>query len=157
MSALVQAAATVAATPIPTVTPVVHAVVATHAVVTHTATNALNQIFGRFSTADLITAAGVISTALLAWLNKLPWLQHEVATIQDVRRFLVSIALPFAGTYVASLASGDNTLAVAPWIFAVSQVAFYVIKGLKYAGAKTVTPAVQDPAPQLATENPPAA
>jgi len=164
MSAIVQAVATVVATPVPSptvvVTPVVHAVatVASHPAVT----NVLNKLASLVSPSDVVVAAGVVATAILAQLNRIPWLSHEVAQVQDMRRFALSVGLPFAGTYVATLGSGVNSLGVAPWIFVISQFAFYIVKGLKYAGAKSVSNSTtaatvtQDAAPVLAVETPPA-
>ena len=162
MSAIVQAVATVVATPVPSptvvVTPVAHAVVA---VASHPAvTDVLNKLASLVSPSDIVVAAGVVATAILAQLNRIPWLSHEVAQVQDMRRFALSVGLPFAGTYVATLGSGVNTLGIAPWIFVISQFAFYVVKGLKYAGAKAATTpvvvATQDAAPVLSVETPPA-
>jgi len=107
-----------------------------------------------------VVAAGVVVMAVQSQLNRLSWFNHEVAQVQDIRRYVVSVGLPFATAYVATLGSGVNSLGVAPWLFLVSQFAFYVVKGLKYAGAKAATEPVvaptQDAAPVLSVETPPA-
>lgn len=144
-------AAAVASTPVPTpspspsVAPVVHAVTT---VVAHPATlSAWNSLASQISTPDLVVFAGVVASALQTQVNRLPWLQHDIAKVQDLRRFLVSVALPVAGVGLAGLANGHNSLGLAPVVYVVSQATFYVVKILR--GDSIVVP-VQDPAPAVA-------
>jgi hypothetical protein len=108
----------------------------------------LNKLAGMVSQTDVIAFAGLVSSSFIALLNKSKFLQHEVAVVQDVRRFAVAVLLPFLGTYVATVASGHNDLGVAPAIFVVSQVVFYVVKFLRNSGSPVLADA------PLATDSP---
>jgi hypothetical protein len=155
--ALAGIAATITPSPSPspsfTPDPTPVATVAAHAAAAVTAhpgfLDALNQLASHVSQADLVMVAGVVAVALQAWLNKLSWLQHEIAEIQATRRYLVSVALPFAGTALASFASGQNDLHLAPAVYLVGQFVFYVVKRIRVATPDTV-PAPADNLPRTA-------
>lgn len=148
------AIATVTLSPTPTTSPVATVVATTAAAVVKTSpTDTLNRIANAISPADLIATAGIVATAIQAQLNKLPWLRHAVDYVQDTRRFVVAVVLPIGGTLLAGLATGHNTLNLAPWVFAVSQLVFYVAKSLKSSGVTTGT-TVETPV--LAVEETPA-
>ncbi len=140
MSAVIHAAATVAATlsPTPSPSPVVQAAVQAHAAAAPSASglnDLLNKLAGLISPTDLAVLAGMLASAAQALLNRFPWLNHDIQEVQNARRFLLAVVLPFAGAYLASLATGDNTLAVAPWVFLVSQLVFRAVKLMLAAGA----------------------
>jgi len=146
---VVHAVAQATLSPSSSASPVVQAAVAVHAVATQSSlTDILNKLSSYVSSSDLIVAAGILVTALQGFINRSKWLQHEIAVVQDARRFTLAVALPFIGTYITTLASGQNDLKVAPWIFLVSQLTFYVVKALKnsapvpVAALATETPAV---------------
>lgn len=139
MSAVVQAvhaAVSVAPSisPSPSVSPVVHAVVTHAAAAPSGLSDLLNKLAALVSPTDLVVLAGMVAAAIQSLINRFPWLQHDIDEVQNARRFVLAVLIPLLGTYLAGLASGDNTLAVAPWIFLVSQVVFRAVKLLLAAG-----------------------
>ncbi len=141
VSAAVNAhAATVAATPSPTVspsvdpTPVVHAV-AQQAAAHSSLIDSVNAFVSQIPQSELVAVAAVIVVALQSFLNRFPWLQHEVNYVQDLRRQFVAVVLPFLGVMLAGFASGQNTMHLAPVVYLVGQVVYYVVKTLQGAAA----------------------
>jgi hypothetical protein len=140
MSAVIQAVhAAVSASPslTPTATPVVQAAAQAHAAAAPASnglTDLLNKLAALVSPADVVVLAGMIAAAVQGLLNRFPWLSHDVKEVQNWRRFIVAVVLPFLATYLTSLATGDNVLAVAPWLFLVSQIAFRAVKLMLSAG-----------------------
>jgi hypothetical protein len=135
---VVHAAATVAATvtplptpvvtptpsPSPTVEAVAHA--ANQVVQSHPGLlDVLNVLASSIGQPEIIAAGAAAAVALQALLNKLPWLQHEVQWIEDLRRRFVAIVLPVLGTALTSFASGHNELHLAPAVFLLGQVGFW--------------------------------
>jgi hypothetical protein len=131
-AAAAQAAATPSpsATPFPSPSPVVHHVV-------HTATHLASSfdLWGLLNTwAASVSEAAVVGAVLVivqGLLQRFPFLQHEVAEVQYMRRFVVAVLLPFLGTAIASFASGQNTLGLAPVVFLAGQVVYAVYKRLQ--------------------------
>lgn len=132
------AVATVAPTPVvspspsPSVTPLAQAA-------THAATQVQSFDFLAFLTAwmssisqaDIIAAAGIAAVGIQGLINKSPWLKSELAWLQDVKRFLVAVAIPFGGSLLTDFATGHNTHQLALPVFLVGQFVFYTWKALK--------------------------
>lgn len=142
--AVVQAVitATPTATPIPTPSPTVQA--ATHAaaqvVQTHSSlVDTINALAATVTQPEIIAAGAAIAVAIQGLINKLPWLQHEVAWVQDVRRRFVSVVIPVAGTALVSFTSGHNDLHLAPALFLVGQVVVWTWKAFRSSWKAAVT------------------
>ncbi len=137
--------------PSPSASPVVQAAVQAHAAAATVAptsfSDLLNKVAALLSPYVVFIGAALASSAQ-ALLNKLPWLQSDVAKLQDLYRRLLAVALPLLGTFLAGLATGQNTLQLAPWIFLVSQVLYTAVKALQATGAPST------PAAALAVEEP---
>ncbi len=122
-------------TPSPTTSPVVQAaqaVVQTHAAAAPSVpslSDMLNGLVAILSPYVLVLGAALASFVQV-WLNKLPWLSHDVAAIQDWRRKLLAVAIPLVGTLLAGLATGQNTLGLAPLVFLLAQILFAAVKRL---------------------------
>lgn len=163
---VVHAAATVAATitpaptpvisptPLPSPSPVVEA--ATHAATTVAQTHpsffdALNILASSVGQPEIIAAGAAAAVALQALLNKLPWLQHEVQWVEDLRRRFLAVALPLLGTVAASFASGHNELHLAPGLFLGGQVIYWTITAWKKIRASRPEPELSPANESLAT------
>ncbi len=96
----------------------------------------------------IVVIGGVVAAAAQSLLNKLPWLSHDIAKVQDLRRVVLAVFLPLAGTFLAGLATGQNALGLAPWVFVASQILFAAVKALQASGAAAA------PAASLAVEEP---
>lgn len=128
--------------PSPTTSPVVEAVKV--AVVHHAATaqtspfQGLSDLLNKWAallSPYIVVIGAAIASAVQVPLNKLlPWLSHETAQVQDLRRRLLAVALPLLGTYLSGLATGQNTLHLAPWVFLVSQILYSAVQALKASG-----------------------
>lgn len=114
---------------------------AVSAVVSHapTITDTLNALASKVSQTDLIAFAATIAVLVQALLNKVPFFTHAVAYVQDVRRFVLSVAVPNAVLVSTSLATGNNKLGLVPWVFMVAQTLFYVGKTLVNAAVRNLT------------------
>lgn len=132
----------------PTVTPVVH--VANHAAQAVASSNGLvsllTSFIGSLSQADIIAAGAAVAVVLQGFINKHPWLQSELAWLQNVKRFLVAVALPYLGALLASFATGQNTLHLALPVFVAGQFLFYLYQSLKGAILSSQTFAATEPA-----------
>lgn len=141
LPAVHQAAAALTPSPSlsPSVTPAVQAAVNAHAAAqavpaTPGLSDMLNSLAALLSPYVIVIGA-VVANFVQLWLNKLPWLGHDVAKVQDLYRRLVAVALPLLGTYAASFATGHNDIGFAPWIFLVGQILFATFRALKALGA----------------------
>ncbi len=140
MAVLEHAAATVAASPSPSLSPlaspsaspVVHA--ATHAATTAVSNgwlDMLNAFLANVSQTDIIAAAAVAAVMLQSLVNRHKWLQSDLAWLQDLKRFVVAVALPWLGMLLAGFASGQNTMHLALPVFLAGQFLFYLVKAFK--------------------------
>ncbi len=156
MSSVVHAAQAVvqaSVSPSPSASPVAQAA---QVVVQHTAAAAPNTpslqdiVNGIVSVLSpyVVVIGAALASFVQVFLNKLPWLSHDVKEVQDWRRKLLAVAIPLAGTLLAGLATGQNTLGLAPWVFLVAQVLFAAVKRLQATGIvmPTETLAVEEPA-----------
>lgn len=118
MSVLATVAPTVVPTVAPVVTPVVHAVVTVHSSITDT----LNQLAGRFSSADLLVAAGALATGL----------QYLINRFANVRKFtnqILGLVIPFLVVAPTVIDGFKASNAVA--VYAVAQLLYYLVEKLK--------------------------
>ena len=133
------AAVHAATSPVPSVspsmspdpTPVVHAALTHVAASSNGLMTLLNSLLGSLSQADIIAAAAAVAVVLQGFINRHPWMQSELAWLQDLKRFAVAVALPYVGTLLASFASGQNSLHLYLPVFVGGQFLFYLFKTLK--------------------------
>lgn len=142
MSVLLAVLSTVA----PTVTPVAHAVASVSpspTPVAHAATisDTLNALASKVSVADLMAAAGAIVVAVQYLVNQVPFIKRLSDQATASFNWVVSFALPFLATFIASVASGNNTLHVTPYIYLIAQLVYFVIEYIKSKAAKPVATA----------------
>ncbi len=139
-------------TPTPSASPVVQViqVVQAHAATGPSAwtqlTDELNKLSSLLSPYIVLIGAALAS-GVQVLLNKFPFLSHDIKEVQDFRRKMLAVAIPVVGTLVAGLATGQNTLNLAPWVFLIAQILFASVKALQAAGAAYVANQ-----PTLATE-----
>jgi hypothetical protein len=107
--------------------------------------NQLSVLVGPY----VVLIGAVIANLVQSLLQKFPWLSSDIAKVQDLKRKLLAIALPLVGTFVAGLATGQNTLHLAPYIFVVGQILYAAVKALQAAGASVLADV------PLASEQPP--
>ena len=125
----------------PSVSPVVNALAsASPAVATHASSisDTLNALASRVSVADLITAAGAIVVAVQYLINQVPVIKRLSDQATASFNWVVSFALPFLATFVASAASGNNTLHVAPYVYLIAQLVYFIIEYIKSKAVKNV-------------------
>ncbi len=140
---VVHAVAQATLAPSPSASPVVEAVKT--AVVTHAAAPSTQGLTQWLNTVAallqpyIVVIAAALASALQVLLNKLKWLQSDVAKLQALYRRLLAAALPFLGAYIASVASGQNVMHVAPYIFVASQILYSAVQALKAVGAASAS------------------
>lgn len=143
----------VAASVTPTPSPVVQVVqvIQAHAAAGPLIPASVTDLLNKFSTVlapYVVVISAAIASGLQVLLNKFPWLSHDIAKVQDLRRVLLAAALPLLGTLVAGLATGQNTLQLAPWVFLVAQILYAAVKAIQASGSPVLADA------PLATDTP---
>lgn len=142
-------AATPAVTATPTPTPEAVQAVATSS---SSLLGAVNALASQVSQTDVVAVASGLAVAVQALLNKIPFFTHVVNYVQDVRRFFLAVLVPSALTFLAGLATGDNTLHLAPVVFLGAQVVFYTVRFLVSKATAKAVPATVEAAPQTSVD-----
>jgi len=87
-----------------------------------------------------MAAAGAIVVGVQYLVNQVPVVKRLSDAATASFNWVVSFALPFLATFIASVASGNNSLHVAPYIYLIAQLVYFVIEYIKTKAAKTVAP-----------------
>lgn len=140
---VVQAVVQATVAPTPSASPVVQAA---HAAIQATpapaAVSQLQDWLNQLSVAVgpyIVLIGAALANVVQSLLQKFPWLSSDIAKVQDLKRKLLAIALPLVGTFVAGLATGQNTLHLWPWLFVAGQILYAAVKALQAAGSAVLS------------------
>jgi hypothetical protein len=106
------------------------------------------------NTPELVAVGAAVLVYVQHQINKLPWLQHEVAEVQALRRQLVAIGLPVITMLGTSLATNKDYVAFAAPLYGVGQFVYVLWRRIM---AQAAVQSVKPASPVLAVEDPPAA
>lgn len=90
----------------------------------------LNRLATHVSQTDVVALGAALAVTIQAFLNKLSLFKSVSDHVQDIKRFILSVALPFVLAVGGSLATGENKLELAPALFLAGQVLYYGVKFL---------------------------
>lgn len=127
----VHAAVTPVPSPVhsPVATPVVHAALV-HAAQVSTWVTSLTS-FLTHNELLLVTLGAAVLVYVQTLVNKLPWLQHDVAEVQYLRRQLVSLFLPGLAALGVYAVTKLNTLGLWPSLYALGQLVYALWNRIK--------------------------
>lgn len=124
----------VAATPTPSLSPspspIVNVVTAHDPSVWQTVGDYLNHIAAVIPQHELILLAGVLAVLVQMGLNKFRFLDSKSKLWVSVYNWLVSFALPFALTGLATLLANGSLVKYGAIVYAVSQIVYFTGKSV---------------------------